>query len=107
MGVDQAAAVTTGMAIGCVTQLIHDGGSATGRVARSIRAALIAELTGRSPQDGEPRDAAEVLLARLPLVTGTSSSAERALLSQWLHAIAGHNEQGRKAPTSPTEGPKR
>jgi hypothetical protein len=34
IGVDEAMAVTTALAIGCVTQLVHGGGSATGAVAR-------------------------------------------------------------------------
>ena len=107
MGVDEAAAVTTGMAIGCVTQLVHDGGSATGPVARSIRAALVAELTGRSPQNDDPRDAAQLLLARLGVVTESFSSAEKALLGQWLHTIAGHDEQVRTAPRAARGGRER
>jgi hypothetical protein len=46
IAVDEAMAVTTAMAIGCVTQLIDGGGSATGPVARSMRAALSLEHLG-------------------------------------------------------------
>jgi aryl-alcohol dehydrogenase-like predicted oxidoreductase/AcrR family transcriptional regulator len=54
MPVDQAMALTTAMAIGCVTQLNHDRGSVTKPLAQSMRTALIAQLTGQSsPQNGK------------------------------------------------------
>jgi AcrR family transcriptional regulator len=92
MDVDEAMAVTTAMAIGCVTQLIHTGGSATGPVARSMRAALMSELTGHSPERNAPDLAARLLLARLGSVPELFTPAEEALLRQWLHALAEHFE---------------
>jgi hypothetical protein len=53
-GLDEAVAVTTAMAVGCVTQLTDGGGAATGPVARSMRAALMSELTGHSPGSHAP-----------------------------------------------------
>jgi AcrR family transcriptional regulator len=92
IGVDEAIAVTTAMAIGCVTQLARSGGSATGPVARSMRAALLAELTGHSPERDDAGQAARLLLARLGAVPGLFSAAEEALLRQWLHTLAEHVE---------------
>jgi len=90
IGVDEAMAVTTAMATGCVTQLIHDGGSATGTVARSMRAALMSELTGDSPERNDTDQAARLLLARLGSVPGLFTPAEEALLRQWLHTLTKH-----------------
>jgi AcrR family transcriptional regulator len=92
IGVDEAVAVTTAMAIGCVTQLIHDGGSATGPVARSMRAALMSELTGHSPERDDAGHAARLLLARLGSVSGLFTPAEEALLRQWLHTLGKHEK---------------
>jgi hypothetical protein len=94
ISVDQAMAVTTAMAIGCVIQLIHSGGSATGPVARSMRAALMSELTGHSPERNGAGQAAGLLLARLGSVPGLFTTAEDALLRQWLHTLAGHVDPG-------------
>jgi hypothetical protein len=94
ISVDQAMAVTTAMAIGCVIQLIHSGGSATGPVARSMRAALMSELTGHSPERNDAGQAAGLLLARLGSVPGLFTTAEDALLRQWLHTLAGHVDPG-------------
>jgi AcrR family transcriptional regulator len=90
IGVDEAMAVTTAMAMGCVTQLIHGGGSASGPVAQSMRAALMSELTGHSPERNDADQAARLLLARLGSVPGLFTPAEEALLRQWLHALARH-----------------
>jgi AcrR family transcriptional regulator len=100
--VDEAMAVTTGMAVGCVTQLIHDGGSATGPVARSMRAALLSELTGHWAERDDAGQAARLLLARLGTVPGLFSSAEEALLRQWLHALAAHFEPAAQTKDEPT-----
>jgi AcrR family transcriptional regulator len=104
VSVDEAVVVTTGMAIGCVIQLIHDGGSASGPVARSIRAALIGELTGHSPQDNDPGQAAGLLLARLGSVTGLFTAAEESLLRQWLRTLTEHSGQVRTMPRPTSEG---
>ena len=116
VGVDEAMAVTTAMAIGCVTQLIHDGGSAAGPVARTMRTALLSQLTGQGPgredagpgatredaghgsgredaRQGAAREdaglAARLLLARLGAAPGLFTAAEEALLRQWLLTLAG------------------
>jgi AcrR family transcriptional regulator len=88
MGVDEAVALTTAMAIGCVTRLIHDGGSATAPLARTMRAALMSELTGHVPERGDADHAARLLLARLGSVSGVFTPAEEALLRQWLRTLA-------------------
>jgi AcrR family transcriptional regulator len=87
IGVDEALAVTTAMAIGCVTQLTHSAGPATGPLARSMRAALMSELTGQSPERGGAGQPARSLLARLGSVPGLFTPAEEALLRQWLHTL--------------------
>lgn len=91
IGIDEAVAVTTAMAIGCVTQLNRDGGSAAGPVARSMRAALMSELTGHSPERDDTGQAARLLLARLGSAPGLFTPAEEALLRQWLHTLAEHS----------------
>jgi hypothetical protein len=92
IGVDEATAVTTAMAIGCVTQLVHGGGSATGPLARSMRAALMSELTGYSPERNDGEQAARLLLARLGSVPGLFTPAEEGLLRQWLRTLTKHFE---------------
>jgi AcrR family transcriptional regulator len=92
MGVDEAMAVTTALAVGCVTELVHGGGSATGAVARSMRAALMSELTGHSPERNDADQAARLLLARLGSVPGLFTPAEEGLLRQWLHTLTKHFE---------------
>jgi AcrR family transcriptional regulator len=93
IGVDEALAVTTAMAIGCVTQLIHGGGSATGPLARTIRAALLSELTGQSADRDGAAQAARLLLSRLGSAPGLFTPAEEALLRQWLHVFTEHVER--------------
>jgi AcrR family transcriptional regulator len=90
MDVDEAVEVTTGMAIGCVMQLVHHGGRATGSIAGAMRAALIAELTGQSPQRDDLSRAARLILTRLSSATGLFTPAEEALLRQWLRTLAEH-----------------
>jgi AcrR family transcriptional regulator len=90
MGVDEAAAMTTAMAIGCVTQLNHRGESATGPLARSMRMALMSELTGHSSEPTDADQAARLLLARLGSASGLFTQAEEALLRQWLHTLTEH-----------------
>jgi AcrR family transcriptional regulator len=92
IGVGEAMAVTTAMAIGCVTQLVHARGSATGPVARSMRAALMSELTGHSPERNDAGPAARLLLARLGSVPGLFTPAEEGLLRQWLRTLTQHFE---------------
>lgn len=90
MDVDEAAAMTTAMAIGCVTQLNHGGGSATGPLARSMRMALMTELTGHSSEPTDVDQAARLLLARLGSASALFTPAEEALLRQWLHTLTEH-----------------
>jgi len=75
IGVHEAMAVTTAMAIGCVTQLVHGGGSATGPVARLMRAALVSELTGHSPERNDAGQAARIRLHGAPKPKWSHSSS--------------------------------
>ncbi|WP_199256159.1 TetR/AcrR family transcriptional regulator [Mycolicibacterium mengxianglii] len=88
ISLDEAIAVTTGTAMGCVMQLVHDGGSATGPVALTMRAALIAQLTEQPSQRDDPGRAAHLLQARLGSASELFTSAEEALLRQWLRTLA-------------------
>ena len=88
MPVDEAAELTAAMAIGCVTQLNRDQGSASGPLAHSMRAALISELTGLSPGRDDAAEAVRLLLARLSTAPELFTPAEGALLRQWLLTIA-------------------
>jgi AcrR family transcriptional regulator len=92
IGVGEAMAVTMAMAIGCVTQLVHGGGSATGPVARSMRAALMSELTGHPAARNDADQAARLVLARLGSVPGLFTPAEEGMLRQWLHTLTRHFE---------------
>ncbi|MGC4963444.1 TetR/AcrR family transcriptional regulator [Gordonia sp. DT101] len=87
MDVDEATALTMAMAIGCVTQLNHSGGSATGPLARSMCRALLSELTGRSSEPTDAEQAARLLLARLGSAAVLFTQAEEALLRQWLRVL--------------------
>ncbi|MGF0118175.1 TetR/AcrR family transcriptional regulator [Promicromonospora sp. Marseille-Q5078] len=87
MDVDEAAAMTTAMAIGCVTQLRHSGGSATGPLARSMRRALLSELTGPSAEPADAAQAARLLLAGLGSAAELFTPAEEALLRQWMRVL--------------------
>jgi pyridoxine 4-dehydrogenase len=62
-------AVTTAMAIGCVAQLVHGGGSATGAVARSMRGALIGRALSPFADD---------------IVIGNKVGARRGPAGEWL-----------------------
>ena len=88
--VDEAVEVTTAMAIGCVMQLVHDGSPATGSIAQAMRTALLANLTGNTPQRNDPGPAARVLITRLGSAAELFTPAEEALLHQWLRTIAEH-----------------
>jgi AcrR family transcriptional regulator len=92
LDVDEALAVTTAMAVGCVTQLIQSGGSATGPVARTMRTALLAQLVGVQSGRDDARQAVQPALARLSSATGLFTAAEEALLRQWLGSLAEHRE---------------
>jgi AcrR family transcriptional regulator len=92
MDVDEAMAVTTAMAVGCVTQLNHSGGSATGPVARTMRSALLSQLVGAQPGRDDAGQAVRSVLGRLSSVTGLFTAAEEALLRQWLRTLAEHPE---------------
>jgi len=87
--VDEAVAITMAMAIGCVTQLTRRGEDASGSLARSMRMALMAELTGHS-QPADAGQAVRLVLARLGSASQLFTSAEKALLRQWLHALSAH-----------------
>lgn len=89
MNVDEAAAMTMAMAIGCVTQLNHRGETAASPLARSMRAALMAELTDHS-ELADTGQAARLVLAELGSASALFTSAEEALLRQWLHTLTEH-----------------
>jgi AcrR family transcriptional regulator len=109
IGVDQAAALTTAMAVGCVTQLNRQAGRPTGPLAQTMRAALISEITGQPPETVSQSQAARTLLAQLGSLPHQFTGAEQALLQQWLQTIATHSDAvqtaGSAAPTA--EGPQR
>lgn len=88
--VEEAVAMTTAMAIGCVTQLNRSGMPATSPLARSMRNALLAQLTGQSADCDDADQAARVLLARLGSASELFTTAETALLRQWLVSLAEH-----------------
>jgi AcrR family transcriptional regulator len=88
--VEEAVEVTTAMAIGCVMQLVHDGSPAIGSIAQTVRAALIAKLTGWPAQRDDPGLAARLLLTRIGSAADLFTPAEEALLRQWLRTIAEH-----------------
>ena len=80
--------MTTGTAIGCVTQLNRQHRSADDPAARAIRTALIDQLTGQPRNTTTPAEAARVLLNDLPRQSTAFTPAESALLGQWLLVIA-------------------
>jgi len=88
--VEEAVDVTTAMAVGCVMQLVHDDGLATGPLAQTIRAALITKLTGWPAQHDDPGLAARLLLTRIGSAADLFTPAEEALLRQWLRTLAEH-----------------
>ncbi|UUT35375.1 TetR/AcrR family transcriptional regulator [Microbacterium elymi] len=97
MDVDEAVAMTMAMAIGCVTQLNRRGGTATGPLARSMCTALMAELTGHCSEPADAGQAARLVLARLSSASELFTSAEEALLRQWLRTLTEHSSPMRNA----------
>lgn len=102
--VEEAVAMTTAMAIGCVTQLNRSGLSATSPLARSMRDALLVHLTGQSPDRDDVGQAARALLARLGSASALFTTAETALLRQWLVSLAEHVESTPSARTEARTG---
>lgn len=86
--IDTAASMTTGMAIGCVTQLSRQHRCADDPAARAIRTALIDQLTGQPRNPTTPAEAARVLLNDLHNRSTAFTVAESALFGQWLLVIA-------------------
>ncbi len=105
VGVDEAAALTTAMAIGCVTQLNRGGGSPRGPLAQAMRAALLSEITGQPRQRIGQDQAARSLLAQLDAESKLFTPAETSLLRQWLRALAADSEQQQAAPGSNPASP--
>lgn len=105
--VDEAAAITTAMAIGCVTWLNRHSASADAPVAHAMRAAAISEITGQSRQTISTDQAARMLLARLASAPQPFTPAETALLQQWLHVIATDTGPGQTEPGSLASLPER
>lgn len=98
--VDTAAAMTTATAIGCITQLNRQHRPVEDPAAQAIRAALIEQLTGQPPTTTTPEQAARTLLRDLPNRTQQFTSAESALLAQWLLDIADDDA------ATPSKGPR-
>ena len=96
MDVDVAVSVTTGMAFGCVTQLIHSGGSPRGPVAQAMRHALVTELTGSVAGNEDPAQAARQVLVGLGAAPELFTPAEEGLLRQWLRTIVAQSEAPRR-----------
>ncbi len=107
--VEDATAMTTATAIGCVTMLNRLHASPTTSWARDVRAGLIAQITGQPRDEISQEQAARVLLSRLTLQGKSFTPAEAALLRQWLAVLANEpgTEQIEPAPQTPRKGPTR
>ncbi|WP_066516761.1 TetR/AcrR family transcriptional regulator [Curtobacterium ammoniigenes] len=92
--VDTAVVMTTGMAVGCVSQLNRLRRPATDPTADAMRSALLAALTTvPSRQRGTetaatPPRAARLLIDEVAAQDAQFTAAESALFIQWLHRIA-------------------
>lgn len=91
--VDTANAMTTGMAVGCVSQLNRLRRSAADPVASATRAALLTALTGRSSpartaDAPTPIGAARLLIDEVAGRDRQFTPAEAALFTQWLRLFA-------------------
>lgn len=86
--VDTAAAMTTAMAVGCVTQLNREHRPATATLAIAMRTALLETITGLPASPTEPVPAARALIAFLTGSPEGFTPPELALFQQWLRAIA-------------------
>lgn len=109
VSIDDAAAMTTAAAIGCVTMLNRLHATPTASWVRDVRAGLIAQITGQPRDEISQEQAARVLLAGLPLQGMSFTPAEAALLRQWLAVLAGEPgaEQLAPAPQIPRKGSRR
>lgn len=117
VSVDEAVALTTAMAVGCVTQLVREGGGATSPLAARMRATLLAELAGtaagaaeRSGDASPATDATQVILQRLDTASDLFTPAEDALLRQWLRTLSEptdhHDQEENVTNTPPLRGRK-
>jgi hypothetical protein len=88
MAPERAAAVTFATSIGCVMQLIREGGTADSAVSHVMRDALITKLTGLPARIEGTATAARQLLVALGTAADPLTPAETALLRQWLTALA-------------------
>lgn len=97
VGVDDAVALTTAAATGCVLQLLRDGGDVGSPVSLLMREALLQRLCGTdegSPNGGEAAgpdgraSAARALRGRLADVEAVLGREEAALLRAWLGRLA-------------------
>lgn len=92
VGVEEALALTTATAVGCVAQLNHLGEPADGSLSRTLRTVLVGHIAGARPADDTPEQgvapAARTLLARLGPAQEPFTAAELALLRQWLGTLA-------------------
>ncbi|WP_344789729.1 TetR/AcrR family transcriptional regulator [Gryllotalpicola daejeonensis] len=98
VSIDEAVAMTTATAIGCVTELVRTSQPAEAPVAHRMRDTLIAELSGGGDQVDDAAKAARTLLSRMPEVEQVMTSPEAALLGQWLRTLAAHFDQAASTP---------
>ncbi|MEW2517056.1 TetR/AcrR family transcriptional regulator [Actinacidiphila alni] len=86
--VDTAAAMTTAMAVGCVTQLNRERRRADDPFATAMRSTLLETVTGLPASPAEPEFAARALVAHLEATPEGFTAPERALFQQWLRSVA-------------------
>lgn len=92
--VETAVTMTTGMAVGCVSQLNRLRRPATDSAAVAMRAALVVALTGSpaptpaAEASTTPAGAARLLIDEVAARDVQFTPAEAALFTQWLHHVA-------------------
>ena len=101
MAPEQAVAVTLAASIGCVMQLIREGGTADSAVSHVMRDALITKLTDLPAEITGTAAAARQLLAVLGAAADPLTPPEAALLRQWLAALADRADAPPVSPTHP------
>ena len=82
--VDTAASVTLAASVGCVLQLVRDGGTVDGPVSRELRDSLLHQLFGTTTSGDRRGGTAQDLLADLAASDSTLGAEESALMRKWL-----------------------
>jgi AcrR family transcriptional regulator len=100
--VDTAVTMTTGMAVGCVSQLNRLRRPTSDPAAIATRDALVAALTGSPPPaptaaTSTTAGAAQFLIDEVAARDAQFTPAEAALFTQWLHHIAGATSTAEEA----------